>query len=135
MRQIRAVQMTRLGVEELESRALLSANGLPGGGGGEGAGLPGLPPDGAAAVGVGPIGLFAAGTTNNFAAVPVRTTIGIAPSTSGPDATTGTGQMTITNGINTPGISSFATPTCGTGSTGGSSGFASVPEPAPAATE
>ena len=55
--------------------------------------------------------LAAVGLGNNVA-VPTA-------NTSAPDANSGVGQMTITNGVNTPGIGSFAFPTCGTGSMGG----------------
>ncbi|MBI3838903.1 MAG: hypothetical protein HY288_13350 [Planctomycetia bacterium] len=112
--------VTRLAVEELESRALLSANGLPGNSAFEGAGLPGTVAANAVSSGIavgsfGPLavnGLVGGiGLVNNVIVPPANT--------SGPDATTGVGQMTITNGANTLGIGSFATPTCGTGSMGG----------------
>lgn len=41
------------------------------------------------------------------------------PAAAYPEATTGLGQMTITTGANTPGISSFATPTAGPSRAGG----------------
>ncbi len=110
----------RLAVEELESRALLSANGFPINSAFETGGFPGSPGANAVTSGVpllsfGPLGinsLVAAAGFGNNVVVP-RT------NTSAPDATTGVGQMTITNGANTLGIGSFATPTCGTGSLGG----------------
>ncbi len=42
------------------------------------------------------------------------------PAAAYPEAATGVGQMTITTGANTPGISSFATPTAGPSRAGGS---------------
>ncbi|HEV3138157.1 MAG TPA: hypothetical protein VGZ26_09635 [Pirellulales bacterium] len=116
MRRGRIRPFTRLAVEELESRALLSANGFPISSAFETGGFPGdvpvsILPSNAAIGNLGPRAINSlAGTASAFKRVDPPS------STAGPDATTGVGQMTITNGVNTPGIASFATPTCGTGS-------------------
>jgi hypothetical protein len=109
----------KLGFEQLESRSMLSSglSVLPG---------PGLPIDPTAiavpalfstatpgSVGStatqGPVGNTVV-TLTTTAAVPFN---GNFNSLLGFDATSGNGQITLTTGANTPGISSFATPTNG----------------------
>ena len=109
----------RLAIEVLESRALLSANGFPGSSAFEAGGFSGTLVANAVTSGVAVGSVTAVPYNGQVGFVAANTVTVPAANAAGPDATTGVGQMTITNGINTPGISSFATPTCGTGSIGG----------------
>jgi hypothetical protein len=112
--------LTRLAVEELESRALLSANGFPISSAFETGGFAGTLPVSLLPSSVA-VGNFGPQAVNNLVGTASASNRVVpASNTAAPDATTGVGQMTITNGVNTPGIGSFAMPTCGTGSMGGS---------------
>jgi hypothetical protein len=116
MRRNRKTTKTRLIVEQLEPRAMLSADGLPGSTGNEGGGLPGADL-GTAVSPIAPGGYT--GAPAQYAGLnPAfidflnsRPQAGYA--SAAPDAASGVGQMTITNGANTPGIGSFAIATCG----------------------
>jgi hypothetical protein len=122
----RVASTTRLRVEQLESRDLLTADPfaaadlLPGNPQGSsdmsGGGFPGQVSAMAAAslgfINTGGTTVSVSGSNPNPTNVDPNSTAAIVPA-GAPAATTGVGQMTITTGANTPGIGSFGTATAG----------------------